>query len=76
MDEKREAVQNKLRQDVCDAINRVSAENGSNTPDFILAEYLVQCLATFDHVVTMRDDWYGVHLEPANKFFRQEGDNK
>jgi hypothetical protein len=40
-------------------INCESMENGSNTPDFILAEYLVRCLATFDAVVTDRERWCG-----------------
>ncbi len=31
--------------------NRYGMENGSNTPDFILAEYLVKCLAAFDEAV-------------------------
>lgn len=32
-------------------INRYSLENGSNTPDFILAEYLVNCLKTYNKAV-------------------------
>ena len=58
-----------LIQDFATAINKVSAENGSNTPDFILANYLMMCLENLDHIVKMRDDWYSVHLEPANKHF-------
>lgn len=41
------------------AINCLSMENGSNTPDFLLAEYLCGCLETFDRAVVMRDKWYG-----------------
>ena len=63
--EKRE----QLVRDFATAINKVSAENMSNTPDFILAEYLMQCLGAFELSVKMRDEWYGVHLEPCNKFF-------
>ncbi len=40
-------------------INRHSRENGSNTPDFILAEYMAKCLAAFDAAVTAREEWYG-----------------
>lgn len=40
-------------------INRNSLENRSNTPDFILAEYLVCCLEAWDKGVRDRDDWYG-----------------
>lgn len=40
-------------------INCGSAENGSNTPDWILAEYLIGCLAAFDHAVNARERYYG-----------------
>lgn len=39
-------------------INKHSVENGSNTPDFILAEYVVQCLLTFNNSVNSRERWY------------------
>lgn len=41
-----------------DLINRFSLENQSNTPDFILAEYLNDCLSSFDKAVTSRSIWY------------------
>lgn len=41
------------------AINSHSKENGSNTPDFILAAYLEDCLATFDKALAAREKWYG-----------------
>ena len=47
-----------LIQDFATAINKVSSENESNTPDFILANYLVMCLENFDHITNMRKDWY------------------
>lgn len=37
-----------LRERVEQALNHSSAENGSDTPDFILANYLLGCLAAFD----------------------------
>lgn len=40
-------------------VNRYSQENGSNTPDHILAEYLTNCLCAFDDAVNMRERWYG-----------------
>jgi hypothetical protein len=40
-------------------INRHSQENGSNTPDFILAKYLVACLKAFDNATAERETWYG-----------------
>ncbi len=41
------------------AINCACLENGSNTPDFLLAEYLLGCLDNFDRAVTAREKWYG-----------------
>ena len=40
-------------------VNRYSAENGSDTPDFILAVYLLRCLDAFDESVNARERWYG-----------------
>lgn len=40
-------------------INMNSLENGSGTPDFILAEYLTDCLSCFDKAVRQREAWYG-----------------
>ncbi len=40
-------------------INRYSMENGSDTPDFILAGFLVNCLRQFNQAVTEREQWYG-----------------
>ena len=54
-----------LRKDIKHAINCNSAENGSDTPDFILAEYLTDCLAAYDRAVIARDKWYGPKT-PAN----------
>lgn len=48
-----------FRKDLEDLINRHSLENGSNTPDFILAEYLTDCLRTFDQYINRRETWYG-----------------
>jgi hypothetical protein len=39
-------------------INETGAENLSNTPDFILAEYLVNCLEAFNQTSNQRSAWY------------------
>jgi hypothetical protein len=39
-------------------LNRYDLEKGSDTPDFLLANYLVQCLAVFDATIAAREDWY------------------
>ena len=56
-----------LRKEIESAINRCCAENGSNTPDFILAEYLTSCLAAFNAAVEHREAWYGRSATPGNK---------
>lgn len=40
-------------------INRYSMEAGSNTPDFILVEYLTNSLNSFHLATRHRDNWYG-----------------
>ncbi len=47
-----------LRKELESAINRCSAENESNTPDWILASYLGSCLAAFDAAANARNKWY------------------
>lgn len=56
---------NPLAQAIADALNRHSAENGSNTPDFILAEFLMSCLAAFDAAQAGRTRWYAREDEPT-----------
>lgn len=40
-------------------LNRYSAENASDTPDFILAEYVTGCLHAFNQAVRSREKFYG-----------------
>lgn len=40
-------------------LNRYSRENASNTPDYILADYLIECLDSFNKITRMRESWYG-----------------
>lgn len=48
-----------FEQELAALINKHSKEGGSNTPDFILAAYLSECLKTFNNVVQRRAAWYG-----------------
>ena len=48
------------------AINCHSQENGSNTPDFILAKYLLACLKAFDDATSERERWYGREDKPGS----------
>ena len=56
-----------LQKDIETAINRASRENESNTPDFILAQFLEGCLAAFDQAVQQRENWYGRDPRPSEK---------
>lgn len=47
-----------LRQDLAGVLNSYSQENGSNTPDFILAGFLLSCLGAFDGATNARSRWY------------------
>jgi hypothetical protein len=40
-------------------INKHSLETRSNTPDFLLAAYLMQCLHAYEYLQLMRDGWHG-----------------
>jgi hypothetical protein len=48
-------------------INKYSKENDSNTPDFILAEYLSNCLKTFNTALQKRAHWYSETGLPINE---------
>ena len=52
-------METQFRKDLTELINAHSKENGSDTPDFILARYLVNVLENFDAAVKEREEWYG-----------------
>jgi hypothetical protein len=47
-------------------VNSYSMESASNTPDFILARYLIDCMDSFNHAVRTRDDWF--KFKPFDNF--------
>jgi len=47
-------------------INCHCVENGSNTPDFILGQYMIACLKAFDSAVQRRELWHGREPKPAH----------
>ena len=47
-----------FRKELEQLINKNSMENGSNTPDYILADYLTDCLMAFDKAMKTRDRFY------------------
>lgn len=51
-----------FREELRSAVNRHSKENGSNTPDFILAQFLERQLDVFDETVAAREELYGGNI--------------
>jgi len=49
---------NGLEKDISELLNRYSYENNNNTPDFILAKYIIGCLESFNRAIVSRDKWY------------------
>jgi len=49
----------KFEKELAELLNQHSMENASDSPDFLLAEYLVGCLRTFNIAVASRENWYG-----------------
>jgi hypothetical protein len=49
----------RFHRELTSLLNRYSIENGSNTPDFLLANYLINCLCTFNSIVNTREEWFG-----------------
>lgn len=53
-------------------INQYSKENESNTPDFILAMYLENCLKAFNEATGQRENWYGRDPRPSETVILEE----
>lgn len=51
-------VEDKFISELTDLINKHSKENDSNTPDFILASYINDCLLSYSNAIENRDRWY------------------
>jgi hypothetical protein len=54
-----------LETEIAAVLNRHSAESESNTPDFILAQYLIKCMAAFNIATQQRETWYGRDPRPS-----------
>jgi hypothetical protein len=59
-----------LKARIEELLNKESAENASNTPDWILAKYLFNCLQSYEIAVNERDSWYGIEPTPGDPFKR------
>ncbi len=55
-----------LERKLSDLINDECRENDSNTPDFILSEFMINCLDAFELANNKREVWFGVELDILN----------
>jgi len=62
-----------FEKEIINVINCNSKENDSNTPDFILAQYLISCLDAFNQAVQQRENWYGRDPRPKEQMEVQRG---
>ena len=53
-------------------LNRYSAEAPSGTPDYILANYLIDCLKAFNEAVSLRAVWRGEPIEQMVRHIDKE----
>jgi hypothetical protein len=56
----------RFRKQIAAVINMEGRENNSNTPDFLLAEFMESCLVAAEHLIGAREDWYGYHSKPGH----------
>lgn len=63
-----------FREKLSSLINCHSKENGSDTPDFILAEYLGDCLVAFDNATKRRNEWYEPHEEKQKMMSKEDAE--
>jgi len=54
---------NECQREIETVLNKYCKENDSNTPDFILTTYLMNCLKAFNSAVNSREKWYNNKLE-------------
>lgn len=52
------AQENEFKRDLAEVINRHSREGRSNTPDFVLADYLYKCLLAYEIAVMENFNWH------------------
>ena len=55
-----------FRSELSGLINRHSKEGRSNTPDFILRDFLCCCLNAFDSATAQREKWHGRDPQPEH----------
>jgi len=67
--------ESEFQNDLSELINKYSYENESNTPDFLLAEYLSDCLVSYNKLLNKRNKWYGRKEVPGTGIINIEEEN-
>jgi len=57
-DEKYEA----LKKDLTSLLNNHSLESRSDTPDYMLADFMLGCLNVYENTIERRERWFGRKL--------------
>lgn len=61
---------NTLATELSGLLNRYSQENTSDTPDFVLANFLLACLEAYNNAICAREIWYGEKQVNFNKRYK------
>jgi hypothetical protein len=62
-----------MEKELAALLNKYSQEEGGDTPDFLLAEYLVSCLSTWNTIVKKRDVWWNKKSGGLTLFDKPKG---
>jgi hypothetical protein len=65
-----------LESEIGAVLNRHSVENDSDTPDFILARFVLNALTAYSTATRQRVEWYGQNIgaRPARALSTATGD--
>jgi hypothetical protein len=63
-----------VEEEIRAVLNRYSRENASNTPDFILAQYLIDALNAWNKATKEREIWYGREAAESDETIEWEDD--
>ena len=57
-----------LTESIAMILNTYCAENESNTPDFILAAYLIDCLSAYNKATKWKNKWNNFLYKKSKKY--------
>ncbi len=62
----------KFEEELSVLINKHGKENISNTPDFILTQYIMACLTAWNTGIQQRENWYEFDPRPTLKMSKKK----